>query len=368
MNAKRHAASLLLGVLLAACAGTPTTPTPTGSSPASQVGAADRDGSVASNFAYLAATLCLPGFDARRNARPQPGPDARTRACRWGSTPWSAGDTLWEIAQQYGVTVEALLAANPQITDRRLITPRDRIAVPPPGWLPGVPNVPLSGTGTAVIDGVMGTGEWDRAGRLDFAMKVPAHDGGGSVPASLYVMNDARNLYVAVKAPGFYSAFNPALEFDNDNDGIWPEEGDDVFLASSSDRVPPGLLSFTDDFRVHCPDDQARGPICGFKDTYAGEGYPAPGTTDGAAAGFSSSASNSSFVEMSHPLDSSDDAHDFSLHAGSVVGFFLDLRVISTATGPNCGYPECFGDTTVPANALAGHAVHPTVAAADLGG
>ena len=33
MNAKRRAASLLLGVLLAACAGTPTTPTPAGSSP-----------------------------------------------------------------------------------------------------------------------------------------------------------------------------------------------------------------------------------------------------------------------------------------------------------------------------------------------
>jgi len=42
-----------------------------------------------------------------------------------------AGDTLWEIAQQYGVTVKSLLAANPQITDRSLIRPGDRITITP---------------------------------------------------------------------------------------------------------------------------------------------------------------------------------------------------------------------------------------------
>ena len=58
-----------------------------------------------------------------------------------GSTPSScvalgayavvAGDTLSDIAQQYGVTVEDLLAANPQITDRRLIRPGDEITISP---------------------------------------------------------------------------------------------------------------------------------------------------------------------------------------------------------------------------------------------
>lgn len=206
----------------------------------------------------------------------------------------------------------------------------------------------LSALGTARIDGVMGRGEWDRAARIDFTLTIPAHDGGGSVPASLYVMNDALSLYVAVKAPGFYSAFNPAFEFDNDNDGRWPEEGDDVFLASASDREPAGPLVLVDDFRAHCPGDPAGPSGCGLEDTHAGEGY-VPGTIDGAGAGFTSAADNSSFVEMSHPLDSDDNAHDFSLQAGSVVGVYLAMRVISANVSPDCGYPECFGDTRVPA-------------------
>jgi len=44
------------------------------------------------------------------------------------------GDTLWDIAQRHGVTVEALLAANLQVTDRRLIHAGDRITIPPAGW------------------------------------------------------------------------------------------------------------------------------------------------------------------------------------------------------------------------------------------
>jgi LysM repeat protein len=41
------------------------------------------------------------------------------------------GDTLWDIAQRHGVTVASLLAANPQITDPRLIRVGEEIAVSP---------------------------------------------------------------------------------------------------------------------------------------------------------------------------------------------------------------------------------------------
>ena len=51
-----------------------------------------------------------------------------------------AGDTLWDIAQQYGVTVESVLAANPQITDRSLIRPGDRITIPPRAVDLGMPG------------------------------------------------------------------------------------------------------------------------------------------------------------------------------------------------------------------------------------
>lgn len=42
-----------------------------------------------------------------------------------------AGDTLWDIAVRHGVTLAALVAANPQIRDRGLIHPGDRITIPP---------------------------------------------------------------------------------------------------------------------------------------------------------------------------------------------------------------------------------------------
>lgn len=207
-------------------------------------------------------------------------------------------------------------------------------------------GVTLSAFGTAAIDGEIGSGEWDRAARLPFSMTIPDHDGGGTVPATLYVMNDATTLYVAVRAQGFYSAFNPALEFDNDDDGVWPEEGDDAFLATAYDRSPAGPLVFTDDFRGHCVDSPAGQIACAPED--GDTRYPNPGTRDGAAAGFTSEALRSSFIEMSHPLDSADDAHDFSVRAGDTLGFFLFVRTISAASGSDCGWPECTGDTRVP--------------------
>src|SRR3990172_2087064 len=53
--------------------------------------------------------------------------------------------------------------------------------------------------GIATIDGVMSPGEWDNAAKIDFQANVPAEDGGGTTPATLYVMNDGINLYLAVK-------------------------------------------------------------------------------------------------------------------------------------------------------------------------
>jgi LysM repeat protein len=43
-----------------------------------------------------------------------------------------AGDTLWAIAQDHCLTLDVLLAANPQIRDRSLIRPGDRIVIAGP--------------------------------------------------------------------------------------------------------------------------------------------------------------------------------------------------------------------------------------------
>src|SRR5262245_36628114 len=56
------------------------------------------------------------------------------------------------------------------------------------------PGASVFGTGTATIDGVMNAGEWEKAGHIDLAV--------GSTPLTLFVMNDADNLYFAVRTLG----------------------------------------------------------------------------------------------------------------------------------------------------------------------
>jgi LysM repeat protein len=43
-----------------------------------------------------------------------------------------SGDTLSKIATEHGLTIEALLAANPEITDANRIAEGQRIIIPPP--------------------------------------------------------------------------------------------------------------------------------------------------------------------------------------------------------------------------------------------
>lgn len=136
MSAKRLAASLLLGFLLAGCAGPPSTPAPTGSSPATPGPTTTAGpGASSSSPAVTGSPTTTPPPTAGPSPSPTPRPaptatlgpavgcpEPRTRAV-------VAGDTLWGIARRYGTSVEALLAANPQITDRRLIRVGDVISL-----------------------------------------------------------------------------------------------------------------------------------------------------------------------------------------------------------------------------------------------
>lgn len=192
------------------------------------------------------------------------------------------------------------------------------------------PYVPptLTGKGLATIDGVLSPGEWDEAGVFNLSVRVP---GGGTTPATLYVMNDNLNLYVALRFnrtfvdPGNTLAF----EFDNNNNGV-AENGDDVFGFT-----PP---IFFDDYRTNAPpcpsgSDPAS---CGPSDPEGG------GTVDGQGAFLNNG--TFSIYEMSHPLNSGDIGHDFVLNGGQTVGFFLSLRMI----GPGGQYPQDFADTDFP--------------------
>jgi LysM repeat protein len=46
------------------------------------------------------------------------------------------GETLSSIARKFGVTLQALLAANPDITDPARVRDGQTILIPPPAWEP----------------------------------------------------------------------------------------------------------------------------------------------------------------------------------------------------------------------------------------
>jgi hypothetical protein len=191
-----------------------------------------------------------------------------------------------------------------------------------PGWT-------LKGFGTATIDAVLTPGEWDTAAKRDFAANRLPEEGGGTMPATLYVMNDATTLYLAVSiAKPALGSSSIAFEFDNDHVGFpGTTEGDDVLLMN-----PTHTPSFLDEVRTNAlPCPLPPGRLCGLFDTDVG------GTSDGA--GGAMNAGGFSVYEFSHPLNSDDDAHDFSLSVGNRIGFWMSMRF--------CGLTTCV-DTDLP--------------------
>ena len=47
-----------------------------------------------------------------------------------------AGESLRIIATRFKLTIDAILAANPKITDPSYVQAGDTILIPPPGWVP----------------------------------------------------------------------------------------------------------------------------------------------------------------------------------------------------------------------------------------
>ena len=193
------------------------------------------------------------------------------------------------------------------------------------------PNVSLFGSGTAVVDGVMSPGEWDNAGQITFQAKLPALEGGGTTPATVYVMNDTHNLYLAVRVQR--AQLDPSsigFEFDNDHDGI-REPGDDALLLNGHPIFGSG---FFDSVRRTCAGDPPGTMYCAPNDA------PIGGSNDGEGA--AANDGTYSVYELSHPLNSADDANDVSLGPGQIVGFQVWVRLIVGS------WPDGFGDTYFP--------------------
>ncbi len=201
---------------------------------------------------------------------------------------------------------------------------------------------PTNTYGIATIDGVMSPGEWDNAVKIDFQANVPPEDGGGTTPATLYVMNDGINLYLAVKIArssfGLKTQF--FSEFDNNGNGV-SEHGDDSLAMSVGNTEG---ATFSDRYRYACPGSSAGSAGCGpVSDTYEVTGGILPvGTSDGAVA--ASNNGSVTIIELSHFLIGTDTLHDFSLRLGDKVGHRHTLRFFR----PNCFGPACFIDTVLP--------------------
>jgi hypothetical protein len=183
-----------------------------------------------------------------------------------------------------------------------------------------------AGTGRAAVDGVFGATEWACAQKLPFMAKVP----GGTVPAEVYWMNDAGDLYLAVRvqqplARTWWSWFrgegdwdwnekvsSVRFEFDNDGDGI-AELNDDIIGFDAR------LQLF---FDAHLPSRclNRRQSEC-FDPDWNWNGR-----------GRADNAGTWTTYELSHPLRSRD-PKDFAKSAGDRLGFFLTLQVGNGAQG-----------------------------------
>lgn len=200
---------------------------------------------------------------------------------------------------------------------------------------------PLSAYGTATIDGKLGAGEWDGAARMTIPFRLPVPGDPIEVPASFLVMNDAENLYLALQVGRPLDYASLSVEFDNDDDGTFSEEGDDGVGGSSGS----GESKFFDFARLRCVgDDGSQVARCAPADDSTDALHPLAGTIDGGSA--SSQPSGTDFVELFHPLDSDDDARDFSLGPGSTVGFQVSIQLIDDGYGLPCDTTSCGSSTS----------------------
>jgi hypothetical protein len=157
--------------------------------------------------------------------------------------------------------------------------------------------VTLRGYGTADVDGVLTLNEWDDAGRYAFHVESPP--GGGS--GTFYVMNDSTNLYLALRVAG--GNFGNSVF-----DAIFLAPPPDVF-GSGSDILRVTPTSF-EDIYFHPVTPTYRDWLADKADGGTRDGTAVVRVADGEVV-----------YEIAHPLDSADNAHDFSLPIPSHVEF-----------------------------------------------
>ncbi len=196
------------------------------------------------------------------------------------------------------------------------------LVVAAPGAARASDGLAFRGYGTAAVDGVLSPGEWDTAGHVDFQANRSPVAGGGTVPATAFVMNDATNLYTAVRVA--------VTTLDN-------SAFDQFFGPPGSNGFGPG-------------NDILRTVPWAFEDASWKQSGSAwewiADLADGGTQDGTSSVRVSGGVavfEVAHPLNTADDLHDFSLTVPShvdYVGLFQHCIAGSCALTNFTPYPS----------------------------
>lgn len=159
------------------------------------------------------------------------------------------------------------------------------------------------------IDGNIEDEEWNTAAKVD--LNITSYNG------TIYVMNDGGNLYLAAKitdddfgmGPNTWDVF--MFLFDNDNDGV-PEKGEDGLFCFTITGPPYDV--FYNVTEPAWPSDAADGGTVDGRHDETGDG-------------------SYNYFECVHPLNSFDDAHDFSLKIGDIIGFRVRYHDNKTLIG-----------------------------------
>lgn len=219
------------------------------------------------------------------------------------------------------LVLSALLMLTPSLFCVNLCVRGDVSILPPlSAWAPTPPT----------IDGVIDIDEWSPACAASYTTT-------GGVNGTLYVMNDAESLYIAVVTEDATLSVDGAgtdsvkIYFDNDHSGTGPEVGDDI-------------IGWTGYLGEGFKDGFSDGSYVWRRDTDYG------GVSDGAAMATSNGSHN--HFELLHPLNSDDDAHDFSLSMHQALQNEAGLGIRLTVDGVDRGWwpssdPASWRDLTV---------------------
>jgi hypothetical protein len=184
----------------------------------------------------------------------------------------------------------------------------------------GIALVSLTGIAQAqpVVDGIFDPAEWSGAVTYPVAISLPE---GGTTPGTLYVTNDATDIYIALRYERTTIDAMTSLQFIIDwrGSGLMTPDNDRFVITANACS---GFTLFTDSFITLASPPCYPGIPC------APEDKDYKGTEDGAGAIQRDGVWMT--YEMRHPL-ASGDFRDMFVRRGSPLEFFADLALINAA-------------------------------------